>query len=1311
MSTIKYGLIHCHSENSMKDSTLSVASLVKQAKKMGAPAVTLTDHGVVTGIFEFVRTAQAEGIKAIPGVEAYKREEGDIDNAHQILLAKDYVGWQAISRAVTASNANLHGDTPCMTMDILMNCFGPDAPGHGHVISTSACVGGILAKILRKNDSLAAKISKLEAKASGLSTPTDASYLGNIELCNKYHAQIEALSAERDKLKKIADRKFTQRERALTKMSGAAYDEEAAKLEKEKQESVDAAAKLPKVKAEIATIKRRETMARQAYKACEKEHEKWAALQAEIDILRQGLASPEQMYLAAKNMASEMAALFGENNFYIELQYHGIPEEASVMPLLAQIAKELHLPVVACNDVHYAEQTEACVRARKLVMSSRFDRWPEARPDDGEYYIKSDEQLRHWLRLILDEETVEQAMHGIADIVAACNVVFPTETHFPKFVGGIEGETSQERLRRLTEEGIKKRYPNGNFKYRDRVEYELDIINRMQYTDYLCIVQDYLEYGRQCGKDVPEGVGYAIGPGRGSAAGSLVCYLIGITSVDPMPLDLLFERFLNPDRVSSPDIDADLSPEVRERVLEYVKQKYGEEAVCCIMTKGALKAKAAIKAAARARGLEQDRKGAFFELGNSLAKIIPTEPGAVLADSIEDLRSAFPDNPDAQGIIDDALLLEGVAVQYGMHAAGVIIADNGDVGEYIPLMWNSANNVWVTSCDMVEAEAQAGLLKFDFLGLKNLAIISDAIRMIKRNSGVAIDIEKVPQEAEVYREIFAKGKTDFIFQFESDGMKALLKKFQPENLEHLVLLNAVFRPGPLQYADPICEVKRGKRKATYICKEAEDILKVTYGYAVFQEQIMTLCNKVADFTLGEADMVRRYMSKKKVDKLAEFAPKFIDGLVRKGVSRDKAEAFWVELMDFGRYCFNKSHAAVYATVAYYTAWLKYHYPCEYMAACLNWTVVKEQPAAVAKCRDLNLKVLPPDINRSSLVFSGNKKEILFGLSKIKHVGESSAEPIIADRIANGPFRSFRDFLKRTNPRQDVLTSLIDAGAMDCWCSNRAALKFAAEKMMDDLGKVKTKEKAIAEITEALADTTLTVKEREKLEKRLVNAKLAMTEYKERFDTAIIPISLPEDLTAKLAAESALLGMYVSGHPLDEYPEAKQRRTTTIAEATAKNRYVTVAGVAKNVRVKSRKSDNAPMGFFDIEDETDIAEGCCFTKAYREYGSLIEENAVLLVEGRLTVEVDDETGETSKKISIESIKPLFRKPKKLLVAVYGLPRWVETVYPALKPYENETGMEVVLYDCALGEYRTTTMRMVRDVLQEDFPDCTITEVDI
>ena len=1204
MGEIQYGIIHTHTDNSLNDSVLSPQKLVEKAADMGAPAVALTDHGTLTGVFAFVKAAQEHGIKAIPGVEAYMQEDdaSDYTRSHLVLLPTDYTGYRAIFKAVTRSNTRIFSGKPCMSFNLLREFFGIGSEGHGHVIATSACMGGVLSKILLMDRMLEEDREKQLAKQRSYNNPNDSDYLKKKKALDEISDGIAVLMKERDRLNKIASRKFGTKEKALAKLQGEEYKKAKEELEAEKQETEFAGKKLSSIKNEIVRERQKEMSLRQECRECEKTHPQWRRTQEIIDGIDASLKGRGELYAEMKIQAKRLEDIFGQGNFYIELQYHGIEEEKYVMPLLAKAAREMKMPTVACNDVHYAENTPEQVRGRQLVQSMRFKKWCALRPGDTEYYIKDDEKLAEALLEILDPQDVELAVKGIGKIIDRCNVEFPTESHLPKFKGGLPGESTKARLRRLAEEGVSWRYPNVNDftdAHRKRMDYELEVIDKLGYSDYLCIVQDFLNYGRSLASDNPEKLGYTVGPGRGSAVGSLVCYLTGITGVDPIRYGLLFERFLNTDRVSMPDIDSDFDMDVRGKVIEYVKQKYGEEAVCCILAKGTLAAKAAVRNVARVLGDELYGDGMrLYDKGGQVAEQIPNVPGIQLSEVKEHLEKTFVGDADALKIIRDAQLVEGAAINHSMHAAGVIISDNENVGDYIPLMYNKEKEVWMSQCDMVEAEKQAKLMKMDFLGLRTLNIISDTIRAVYRNHGVRIEMEKVPFEEQVFDNIFSKGNTTAVFQFESDGMRNMLRQFKPKTMDELILLVAVYRPGPLQYLKEILSNKQGITKPHYLVPEMEDILDETCGKPVFQEQIMMIAHKIAGFTMGEADVIRAAIAKKQLDKLAKYQDKFVGGLVKAGASKAGAEKFWEEMQDFGRYAFNKSHACGYAHVAYYTAYLKELYPTEFMCATLNYTPIEKLPMMLQECRNLGIKLLPPDINLSEAGFTGKEKEIRFGIGNIKSVGES-ANGIFTERI-NGSFRSLRDLLSRVSLKKNVAEALIQSGALDTLHSSRQGMLYALPTLLEDISQIRKKETAVNELSESQKDG-LTDKEQKSLQRRISNALKKLEEYRYRYNRTEIPDEMLEDNHLRLEKERELLGVYLSGDPLENYPGVKAERTSPVCEAK-ENQYVTLCGLVRDLVIRNRSSDNAPMGFFKLSDETASIEVCCFAKAYEAYGT-------------------------------------------------------------------------------------------------------------
>lgn len=1305
---IKHGIIHIHSENSLKDSALNINTLVKRAAELGVPAIVLTDHGTLTGTEDFKKAVakynkeNGTSIKAIPGVEAYYEEDDDLTHrCHLILIPKDKIGFHAIAKAVTASNHRQDSlNIPRMNMEILREFFGEGSVGHGHVIATSACMQGVIASILNQNSFIYKDIAKLEKKREGLSNPSDPQYFAVKQEIEGIEAEIAEISEKVKELQKIAKKPYTKKEKALNALLGTPdYIERKKELDAEKLES-----EVSKNEAErLKIVKKEKQEALKPIKARRKEleatQEKWFAITSQIDELKALIASPDTLYEKAKTQAVKYANLFGNGNFYAELQYHRIPEEAELMPLVAKIANELNLPVLAANDAHMATNTEGELKARQIMRSLRFNKWEPMSESDKELYIKTDEELFSILSEILPEETVEAAIQGIGDIINVCEGDFTeNESHYPVFS---KIDPAPERLRRLCEAGIDWRYPNREGwteEHDKRMEYELGIIEKLGYCDYLCIVEDFLKYGRLLGKMdmknpdpryladpynmelleeiTKDNVGLGIGPGRGSGVGSLVNYLIGITGIDPMAHGLYFERFLNVERVSPPDIDSDIASEIRDKVIEYVKHKYGENAVCGIMTKQRQQAKAAIRNCARLLGSERyDDKAYYLDLGDEICGAVPKELNIKLNDCLEELTDKFKDNEAAMTIINNALLVEDTFTNIGVHAAGIIIADNGDIREYVPLCYAEGKNQFATQYDKVQVE-DLGLLKMDMLGLINLDIITHALRLIQKNHGINIDIERVPFEKEVFENIFATGNTNAIFQFESGGMKNLLRRFKPDCIQHITLLNAMYRPGPIQFLDDVIDVKNGVKAPEYVIPEMETVLGETYGKPIYQEQLMTIFNKFAGFSLGEADIIRRAMAKKKVKEFMSYKDRFIDGLLAHGGQKEKAEEFWEQLLKFALYAFNKSHSCAYAHVAYYTAYLKYHYPKEYFCAVLNHTKADKLGQMIKNCKTSGINLLPPNINHSDNEFSCGEDGILYGLGCIKNVG-NRAEGYLLERKENGKFLSLADFLIRTRAEKDAVESFIQAGAFDAINPNREALLQAQVEYSECLKKIKDKEKALAE----KADT------QEKEEK--YNSQL--TSLLNTFASIGVDNSIIENQSVKLLREKDMLGTYISSHPLDSYEIPEDDDVVDIASLTERGR-VAVCGVITDLKIKKKKSDGSNLAFFTLEDKTGSIEICCFARAFRGYGSLLSEDAAVEIKGTCIIENnnEDDAEDVTCKIILDSVFLLEERENAIVISVNSVMEWADVVRAKLTPYIDNNGSPLIIFDKLTGTYRKTKL---------------------
>lgn len=753
-------------------------------------------------------------------------------------------------------------------------------------------------------------------------------------------------------------------------------------------------------------------------------------------------------YENAKKIALSYMKIFGNENFFIEVQKHGLEKEKYVYPKLLQIAKELNLKIVATNDCHYAEEKDA--RKREMLVALRFKRKitdENFQHDTKQLYIKTGQEMKD---LFSD---VPEAFNNTKYIADRCNIIFKKEKHFPVFQCPI-GFTEEQYLEKLTYDGLKRKYKVESLsefernELNGRIRYELEVIEKLKYSGYLLIVSDFIKRGRKIGE---------IGPGRGSAVGSVVCYCLDITNVEPLRYNLIFERFLNSARVSDPDIDTDFD-DTRDLVIEYVEEKYGHEAVCQIVTFGTMAARAAIRNVGRVT----DKS---LKLCDRIAKMVPLEVGITLESALkknEKLLEEYNTNKDAKELIDDAMSLEGTVIQTGVHAAGIIIADKA-VDNYVPLMYNEEKAIWVTQYSKDICEKSCGLLKMDFLGLENLTIIKRTLKDIKKNHNVTLSIDNIPlDDKEVIKKIFAKGKTKGVFQFESGGMMDLLINFGPTSFEDIILLVAAYRPGPIQYLKDIIEVKHKRKKPSYILSEMEEILGVTYGKPIYQEQIMEIFHKIANFSLGVADIIRRAMAKKKLKILKKYIPKFRKALIEKGALEEDVDKFCEELMNFASYAFNKSHAAAYAVVAYITGYLKYYYPVEYMSNVLNSCDNKTLSFYLKECKDLNIPILSPNINESGKLFTPTtEKTILFGLEGIKNVSKAAIETI---KIRNkyNKFDSFKDFVNKLNIEKSpalnkkVIESLIYSGAFDDFGNSRNDLVGGLKEYTEDIKLVKNK---------------------------------------------------------------------------------------------------------------------------------------------------------------------------------------------------------------------------------------------------------------
>ncbi len=905
----------------------------------------------------------------------------------------------------------------------------------------------------------------------------------------------------------------------------------------------------------------------------------------------------------ARAMAEKYRAIFGEGNFFIELQDHGLAEEKQALPRLVKLARALNMPLVATNDCHYlapedaqAQEVLMCIQTGKALSDEN-----RMRMDTDQLYVKSEEEMR---RLF---PNLPEAIDNTMAIAKRCQVDFDfSSTHLPRFPLE-EGQEAKALLRKLCREGLAARYAPDRADARERLDYELSVIEKMGYVDYFLIVWDFIKYARDHG--------ILVGPGRGSGAGSIVAYALGITSIDPLKYNLLFERFLNPERVSMPDLDIDFDYERRGEVIDYVARRYGHDHVAQIITFGTMAARAVIRDVGRVLGLsyqqtDQVAKMVPFALDMTLDKALAANP---------QLRAACESDEAVARLIDTAKKLEGMPRHASTHAAGVLITAK-PVYEYVPLQTN--DDVVTTQFPMGTLEA-LGLLKMDFLGLRTLTVIGDTLRMVAEGGGPKMTPEDIPLDDPAIYRMIASGDTDGIFQLESSGMRAFLMGMKPENFEDIIAAISLYRPGPMESIPRYIAGKVNPSSVRYEHPMLRPILDVTYGCMVYQEQVMQIVRDLAGYSYGRSDLVRRAMSKKKHDVMAKEKEYFIhgklagdgsievEGAVRRGVPEAVAEHLFEEMTAFASYAFNKSHAAAYGVVAAQTAWLKAHHPVEFMAALMNSVTGNTDKVAfyIDTCKHLGIRVLPPDVGASEVGFSVDRRgaaAIRFGLGAVKNVGRGAVAAIIAAR--EKPFADLYDFIDRACcdlVNKKAVESLIMAGALDGLPGSRSQKLAALERAMDGAAK----------------------KRRNTLE-----GQVSLFGGAEVLPPPPLPDCPPETLREALQMERDMTGVYISGHPLDEYKEELSRFPVDHAALAAfadepegglahDGEIVEMAGMVAERRTKATKSGGM-MAFVQLEDLRGVTEALIFPRVYEKYQALLLPEALVVLRGRLSVREEE-----------------------------------------------------------------------------------------
>ena len=930
------------------------------------------------------------------------------------------------------------------------------------------------------------------------------------------------------------------------------------------------------------------------------------------------------MYEEGKAAALRYQDIFGKGNFFLELQDHGMQEQQIVNQSLLRMAQETGIELVATNDVHYtyAEDVKPHDILLCIQTGKKLEDEDRMRYEGGQYYIKSEEEMRQLFPYAL------QALENTQKIADRCNVEIEFGvTKLPKY-DVPEGYTSWEYLNKLCFDGLKERYPDGDHSLKERLEYELSVIQSMGYVDYFLIVWDFINYART--------QGIKVGPGRGSAAGSIVSYCLGITSIDPIKYQLLFERFLNPERVSMPDIDVDFCFERRQEVIDYVGRKYGADRVVQIVTFGTMAARGVIRDVGRVMDLP-------YAFVDSIAKMVPTELNITLDKALKmnpEFKKLYQEDEQVKELIDMSRRLEGLPRHTSMHAAGVVIGQRA-IEEFVPLSLGSDGSV-TTQFTMTTLE-ELGLLKMDFLGLRTLTVIQDAERLAGISSGKTIDINKIDYDDKAVLASIGTGKTDGVFQLESAGMKNFMKELKPQNLEDIIAGISLYRPGPMDFIPQYIKGKNNPESITYDCPQLEPILAPTYGCIVYQEQVMQIVRDLAGYTWGRSDLVRRAMAKKKAAVMEKERQNFVygnaqegvKGCIANGIDEKTANHIYDEMIDFAKYAFNKSHAAAYAVVSYQTAYLKYYHPVEFMAALM--TSVKDNVTKVSEyimsCRQMGMKIMPPDINEGEGGFSVSDGAIRYGLSAIKSIGQSVVDEIVRERTEHGKFRSLEDFIDRMSGREvnkRTLESFIKSGAMDGLPGTRKQKSMVCGSMVDQ----KNKEK-----------------------KNTMEGQMSLFDFAAEEDKKSFQITFPNvgeySREEYLAYEKEMLGVYVSGHPLEEYIGTWEKNVTAkssdfvVDEETGSavvhdGAYVTIGGMITEKTVKTTRN-NKMMAFLTVEDLAGSVEVLVFPKDYEKRRDMLIKDEKVFIRGRASVG-DEPVG----KLICEQIIPFSQVPRELWI---------------------------------------------------------------
>ena len=1343
--------LRCYTDmGSPKRSVLTIDTLITKATEMNARAVSLTDVTMYSYEDFLSRAKKAKTtFKIIPGLHLYVVDTLDDETSFPrslVLYANDNQGLHLLYRIATESQKHILTigglDYPTLDKNALSALISKEN-GQKHLSSFSGGEGGVLSNFKALYQAKQQHVRDLKTKIN-----TTLNLQTSIAAISK---NIEDLKVRQTDLIKISKLTFDAEEALLASQENP-DKEKCAELFR-KKESVKRAgeeAQSLKVKLKALDKERKNLVNELTTLICLPKEENFsdtyvaefiANTQNTISSLVKEIESEGSIEERIINEMQFYDALFSHGYFYVELQNHGSLKEKEEMYLLAKLAEENDIPTIATNT-SFMEKPED-IEKRQYIRSMAENRWVKAELGEENKYLRSVTLSFAALAGAVTDPYAVKAFQMQDTFVSKISIQEEKDEHYPKYPCTEFTEETEKRFHEIQKfvtlndrefskadklltvkafDGLRTHYSAPSKELFERFQKELNIIMSMGFSDYFLIVQDFLDVGRRCGhmplhriQDLSSSIknmtieemnqyinedqslpGLTIGPGRGSAAGSVVTFSLGITSIDPLKHGLLFERFLNPKRVSMPDIDSDFSKSefeygVRDIVIEYVSKKYGQDGVCGIATPSTLAARAAIKTIARIHGAKKKNSTtAFLKTGEAINRYIPNKPGVELKDFEKDIETAFEKDQDALKILQLAKSVEGLNVNFGRHACGNIIVGNRDVGAFAPLMMDKDSGQWKIEMNAELAEENK-FLKMDFLGLKNLNIITKTLRLIYKNTGKNIDPLTLPEDSAVYRNIFTKGKTNAVFQFESAGMKKMLKRFEPEQFSDLILLVACYRPGPLQYLDGIIERKHGRQaeenavtKISKYSSKLREIVSPTYYALVYQEQIMEVFKSLAGYDMGGADNVRRAMGHKKMDILTAEKKNFvygnpekeIAGAIHNGIKEQDALDLFEEMIEFAKYSFNKSHAAAYAELAYITAYLKLYYPIEFYTATLNFTSFDKYPGLFNEARSFNVNIHVPDVNLSMEGFTEKDNTIYFGLSGIKGIGQAQSQKI---REKGQNFADIYDFFINTDAGNSDIEKLIDAGALDNFHYTRNSLKAVLPMITSSRDLIKKEKKKLADAQNMLLDleqngtvsrekyhiTTKALPTKKKLEEKIEKSEANMKKVLESFRMILIPKGHPDDLKENLKKEKELLGMYISGSPLDGF--VKGDNISDISDVTPGK--VKVMGILNDIHIAKRKSDNAEMAFCTLSDRSGSMPISIFADQYQKFKDFLFEDRVVTITGLVKADTSNDSSDDNEKYQLivwNMEKPQEKRSEYFLFLEQGIKDYVKYL-PEISKY--------------------------------------------